>query len=313
MAFNPVHHPVKRRRFLSSNLRAGVLGVAGAANLSSLLAGCTLAPDQDHTEADAPRAMPMTRKVRTAWVFSSGGPRGFVHVGVLKALAELGHTPDLLVGASVGAVVAVIYGSGKSAGEIEQLALDLQPMSLGRYAMGGSERLSGSAIASLVRREINDKPLERMSIPVVCVAARRTDSQIVGFNAGDAGVAVQASCAIEGQFTPVRIRGEQFVDPDLHQPLPVRLARQLGAERVLAVDASAHESSAPVGAEWFRAIDLRKRALTEPDAQSANLTLHPDFGYYVNLSREFRQRAIAAGYRATMAAAAKLALLHVST
>ena len=85
------------------------------------------------------------------------------------------------------------------------------------------------------------------------------------------------------------------------------------AERVLAIDASAHESRAPAGAEWFRAIDLRKRALTEPDAQSANLTLHPDFGYYVNLSREFRQRAIAAGYRTTMAAAAQLAVLHAST
>ena len=304
---------MKRRKFIHSNLWTGLAGVAGATGFSSLLSGCTLAPDQDHAEADAPRAMPLTRMVRTAWVFSSGGPRGFVHVGVLKALAELGHAPDLLVGASVGAVAAVLYGCGKSASEIEQLALDLQPMSLGRYAIGSSERLSGSAIASLVRREINDKPLEQMSIPVVCVAARRTDSQIFGFNMGDAGVAVQASCAIEGQFTPVRIRGEQFVDPDLHQPLPVRLARQLGALRVLAIDASAHESRAPAGAEWFRAIDLRKRALTEPDAQSANLTLHPDFGYYVNLSREFRQRAIAAGYRATMAAAPQLAILHAST
>ena len=309
----PIHHSVKRRNFLSSNLRAGLVGVVGATSLSGLLAGCTLAPDQDHTESDSPRAMPLTRKVRTAWVFSSGGPRGFVHVGVIKALAELGHTPDLLVGASVGAVVSVMLACGKTAGDIEQLALDLQPMSLGRWAIGSNERLSGSAVASMVRREVNDKPLERMSIPVVCVAARRADSQIVGFNAGDAGVAVQASCAIEGQFTPVRIRGEQFVDPDLHQPLPVRLARQLGAQRVLAIDASAHESRAPAGAEWFRAIDLRKRALTEPDAQSANLTLHPDFGYYVNLSREFRQRAIAAGYRTTMAAAAQLAVLHAST
>ena len=132
----------------------------------------------------------------------------------------------------------------------------------------------------------------------------------MGFNTGDAGLAVQASCAIEGQFTPVRIRGEQFVDPDLHQPLPVRLARQMGAQRVLAIDASAHEDKAPATAAYFRTVDLRKRALTEPDARAADLTLHPDFGYYVSLSREFRQRAIEAGYRTTMAAANKLAALH---
>ena len=260
--------------------------------------------------ANSPRAMPLTRPVRTAWVFSSGGPRGFVHVGVLKALAELGHSPDLLVGASIGALVAVVYASGKSAATIEKIALELQPVGLGRLAMGADERFSGSAIADLVRSEIGGVQLERLRIPVVCAAARRSDSSLIGFNVGDAGLAVQASCAIEGQFAPVRIRGDQYVDPDLYQPLPVRLAHQLGATRVLAIDASAHEDKAPPGTERYRAGDLRKRALTEPDARAADITLHPEFGYYVNLSREFRERAISAGYRSTMAAAAKIAALH---
>lgn len=60
---------------------------------------------------DAPRAIPIARPVRTAWVFSSGGSRGFVHVGVLKALVELGVKPDMVVGASVGSLVAVVYAS----------------------------------------------------------------------------------------------------------------------------------------------------------------------------------------------------------
>ena len=295
---------LNRRNFVLDNLRLGV----GA--LALPLAACTLAPDENHDSADAPSAKPFGRSFRTAWVFSSGGPRGFVHVGVIKALAELGHKPDLLVGASIGAVLAVVYACGRSAGEIEQMALDLQPMGMGRIAIGGAERLSGAGIAALVNREVNGMVLDRMPTPVVCVATRRSDSLLVGFNAGDAGIAAQASCAIEGQFTPVRIRGEHFVDPDLHRPLPVRLARQMGAMRVLAIDASAHENTAPSSASHFREGDLRKRALTEPDARSADLTLHPEFGYYVNLSREFRQRAIEAGYRTTMAAANRLAALH---
>ncbi len=64
--------------------RRTCLGAAAAT-----LAGCTLAPDADHDGADAPRASRCARPPRTAWVFSSGGPRGFVHVGVLKALDEL--------------------------------------------------------------------------------------------------------------------------------------------------------------------------------------------------------------------------------
>ena len=300
--------PLKRRTFLADNLRWGMVGLGSG--LGATLGGCTLSPDEDHNGASAPQYKPFSRSFRTAWVFSSGGPRGFVHVGVIKALAELGHKPDLLVGASVGAVTAVVYACGKSAGEIEQMALDLQAISLGRIALGANERLSGAAISALIQREVGGKTLDQMPTPVVCVAARRSDSALVGFNVGDAGIATQASCAIEGQFTAVRIRGEHFVDPDLHQPLPVRLARQMGAQRVIAIDASAHEDKAPASASYFRTLDLRKRALTEPDARAADLTLHPDFGYYVSLSREFRMRAIEAGYRTTMAAARRLEALH---
>ena len=290
--------------------RRTLVSAATASLGAGLLQGCTLSPDEDNAGPDAPRAMPLSRPVRTAWVFSSGGPRGFVHVGVVKALSELGLVPDLLVGASIGAAVAVMVACGKSARDIEQFALELKPLSLGRIAIGSSARLSGSAISDMVRSEVSGLLLERMHTPVVCAAARMSDGRLIGFNAGDAGLAVQASCAIEGQFNPVRIRGEQYVDADQYQPLPVRLARQLGAVRVLAVDASAHEGRAPAGTERYRVGDLRKRALTEPDARAADVTLHPEFGYYVNLSREFRETAIAAGYRTTIAAAKQLAALH---
>lgn len=292
------------------NRRALLWAGMGVCTGAGVLGGCTLSPDYDHAGPDAPRVLPLARPVRTAWVFSSGGPRGFVHVGVLKGLNELGLVPDLLVGASIGAAVAVMAACGKSARDIEQLALELKPLSLGRVAIGGGARLSGSAISELVRSEVSGLMLERMGTPVVCVASRMSDGRLMGFNAGDAGLAVQASCAIEGQFTPVRILGEQYVDPDLHQPLPVRLARQLGATRILAVDASAHEERAPAGSERWRPGDLRKRALTAPDARAADVTLHPEFGYYVNLSREFRETAINAGYRATLAAARQLTALH---
>ena len=84
----------------------------------------------------------------------------------------------------------------------------------------------------------------------------------------------------------------------------------LGAKRVLAVDASAHVERAPSGAERYRDGDLRKRALVQPDARLADVLLHPDFGYWVSFSRDFRERAIGAGYRATMEQAARLQKLH---
>ncbi len=280
------------------------------AGSAAALTGCTFAHDQDHNGSDAPREQRLPGPVRIAWVFSSGGPRGFVHVGVLKALEQLGLAPNLIVGASVGAMVGSLYAAGLRAAQLEALALELQPTDLARLAMGSGERLSGVAIADLVRRQSPVPLLERMPVFMACVAARRTDSAVVAFTAGDVGVAVQASSAIEGQFTPVRIRGQQYLDADWVAPLPVRVARALGAQRVLAADASAHTEQAPPGAGRFRESDLRKKTLVDVDARLADLVLKPDFGYWVSLTREFRERAIEAGYRSTLAQAAALRALH---
>ncbi len=287
--------------------RRRLLGGAGALVLAS---GCTINPDADHAGPDAPSSGPLPSVPRIAWVFSSGGPRGFVHVGVLKALHELALAPDLIVGASIGAVVGLLCAAGMPAPEIVALALDLQPTRLARLALTGNEPLSGAAVRELVRERVRERLLERLPTPMVCVAQRLADGAVVGFNRGDAGLAVQAAAAIVGQFTPVRIRGQRYADADQRMPLPVRLARALGATRVFAVDASAHEGRAPPGAERYREGDLRKRALTQPDAALADLLLQPDFGYWVSLSREFRERAIEAGYRATLADAPRLRALH---
>ncbi len=277
---------------------------------AATLAGCAISPDRNHDDADAPWAAPLRRPVRTAWVLSSGGPRGFTHVGVLKALEELGLAPDLIVGASVGAMVGSLCASGMTAAQVERIALEVQPMGLARLALGQAENLNGAPIAELVRRHALVPRLEQMPQAMACVATRRSDHKAIAFTAGDAGLAVQASAAIEGRFTPVRIKGEQYVDPDWSTPLPVRIARALGAQRVLAVDATVHLDSAPAAAERFRVMDLRKKALIELDAVHADLVLKPDFGYWVNLSTEFRQRAIDAGYRATLAQASALRGLH---
>lgn len=283
--------------------------LAGAA--AAWLAGCG-STEGDHDGPDTPTAAPLPGTPSTAWVFSSGGPRGFVHVGVLKGLAELGVQPDLIVGASAGALVGVLWAAGRSAADIEALALGVQPWQLAGLGWGGLKALNGAPLARWVREQAGSTLLQALRLPAVCVAERLDGSGAVGLSRGDLGLAVQAACAIEGRFAPVRLRGILHADADLHLPLPVRLARQLGARRVLAVDASAHEDRAPEGALRFREGDLRKRALTQPDAASADVLLHPDFGYWVNLSRDFRERCIAAGYRDTLAAADRIRALHAA-
>jgi NTE family protein len=280
------------------------------------LAGCTISADHDHHGSDAPGSTKLARTPRVAWVLSSGGPRGFVHVGVLKALHELGLKPDLIVGASAGAVVGSLFAARMPMALLERKAVELPAWKLARVNLVGDERLSGAALADMVREMVQEhagtSALERLPTTMVCAAQRLADGVVVGFNRGDVGLAVQASAAIEGQFAPVRIRGQRYADADLRMPLPVRLARALGATRVLAVDASAHEDKAPPGTERWSEGDLRKRALTAPDARLADVLLHPDIGYYASITREYRERVIEAGYRATMAQAARLRAMHAA-
>ncbi|GCL63304.1 patatin-like phospholipase family protein [Pseudaquabacterium pictum] len=295
---------------MSGPTRRGWLGAASALGAATLLPGCALQPDQDHTGPDAPEAGPLARTPRVAWIFSSGGPRGFVHVGVVKALHQLGLRPDLIVGASAGALVGTLCAAGVPAEAIERAALGLQPWELVRWAPGSQQRLAATGLASWVQQAVGGRPLQALPTPVLCAVQRLRDGAVLGFNRGHAGLAVQASAAIEGQFTPVTIRGEAFADADLRMPLPVRLARAAGATRVLAVDASAHEDRAPAGAQRYRESDLRKRALTAPDAALADVLLHPEFGYWVSMTEAFRRRAIDAGHAATLAAAPALRALH---
>lgn len=293
---------MRRRQLLAPLLVAPLLGVAGCDGLQ----------DTDHTGPDAPVASALARATPTAWVLSSGGPRGFAHVGVLKALHEIGLRPDLVVGASIGSMVGCLFALGMPLPEIERLAMEFSMLTVVRprwWPAGGSEKLSGEGIVGFINEQMNHRKLDQLATPMAVVAMQQATRQLVAFTAGDAGVAVQASCAIEGTLAPVRIRGQPYVDPDLGAPMPVRLARALGAQRVLAVDVSAHEHKAPQGSERFRAGDLRKRALTEPDTRAATFTLHPEFSYYVSMSQEFRCDVIRAGYEQTLAQATSLQAL----
>lgn len=293
---------ITRRRVL---IASGITVASAAAGM----VGCAITAGMNHDGVDAPSFVAPNRRFQRALVLSSGGPRGFVHVGVLKALAELQWKPDLVVGSSVGALVGALYAAGVPVSEIERMAVELGPTDLVRINPMGAEKLSGSPLADFVNTQVRGRRMEQLGTAFVATAVKQIPRSLVAFNTGDVGLAVQASAAIEGRFTPVTIRGQAHVDADLMQPLPVRLAKSLGAVKVLAVDASAHEHEAPAEAASYRESDLRKRALTQPDAIAADLCIHPKFGYWVSLSKAFRERSIAAGYRDTMAMAAQIALL----
>ena len=118
---------------------------------------------------------------------------------------------------------------------------------------------------------------------------------------------MRASSATPGQFAPVRILGTEYHDGDEAEPVPIRVARDLGAEVVIAVDVSAHVSAIPPSApaEWAVRDRMRARKV-QAQAMYADVVIHPDLGYYASISEAYRRMCIQRGADAARAALPKI-------
>jgi NTE family protein len=208
------------------------------------LAGCATAPKPP---VETPVAPVPVAKVppRIGLALGGGAARGFAHVGVLQVLEEAGIKPDLVVGTSAGSLVAALYASGRNAQQLQQVATAMDEAAFADWTLPLFNRgvLRGEALARYVNTQVNHRLIENMAVPLGIVATDLNTGQGVLFRRGDTGTAVRASSAVPAVFLPVKIGTQEYVDGGLVSPVPVRYARQMGAEVVLAVDIS----SAPEG------------------------------------------------------------------
>ncbi len=167
---------------------------------------------------------------------SGGGVRGAAHVGVLRILEREGIRPDCVVGVSAGSIVGAGYCAGMSVAKMEEIALNLQWSKLGRIVRPRLGFFDSQRLESYVTELIGDLQFAELSIPFAAVAADILTGQLVILREGSVAQAVRASCALPGIFTPVE-RGDQLlVDGGVINNLPVSVAREMGADYVIAVD-----------------------------------------------------------------------------
>lgn len=272
-----------------------------------LLVSCAPIP-LDYREADAPEFSSFdseaARPPRLALVLGSGGPRGFAHIGVIKVLEAHGIAPDLVVGSSSGAFVGVLYAAGYGAAELERRAMALRRADVLDISLVGGGKVIGQALQDYVNEALGGRRLEQLASPLAVVATRNGGGERTVFNRGNAGVAVRASSAVPDTFLPVRINGVEFVDGDVASPLPVRLARELGAARVIAVDVAQNVERAPAplwAPDWWTEQAVARRRLIEAEAPLADVVIEPPLPYLTAFGTDYRAMAIATGERAALA------------
>jgi NTE family protein len=211
--------------------------------LASLLAACSTPPQAPSAPVPAPKPPETVQKraPKIGLALGGGAARGFAHVGVIQVLEEAGIQVDYLAGTSAGSLVAAIYASGKRGAALQEVALGMDEAAITDWTLPFFSRgvLRGEALARYVKEQTGGKALEDMRPSLGIVATDLASGQGVLFQRGDLSSAVRASSAVPSVFLPVRINGRDYVDGGLVSPVPVRYARQMGAELVIAVDISA--------------------------------------------------------------------------
>lgn len=180
----------------------------------------------------------MTPKIGLA--LGSGSARGWAHIGVIRALREEGIAPDLICGASVGALV----GAAAATGELDKLESWLRQLDwkkvLGFFDVGFNGGLiKGDKLIAFWSEHFIDRDFSLLATPFACVATDLASGHEVWLREGSVADAVRASIALPGLFSPHQHQGRLLVDGGLVNPVPVSLCRALGADIVIAVDLSA--------------------------------------------------------------------------
>jgi NTE family protein len=181
--------------------------------------------------------MSAPHKPRVGLALGSGSARGWAHIGVIRALDKAGVRPDLVCGTSIGALVGAAYALG-ALDHLESWALQLgigDVIGFMDVSLSGG-LLKGDRLIEFFRDNVPDRPIEELGLPFAAVATSLHTGAETWLRHGSTFNAVRASIALPGLFTPVRWEESWLVDGGLVNPVPVSLARAMGADIVIGVD-----------------------------------------------------------------------------
>ena len=256
-----------------------------------------------------PPAPPPPRLPRIGLALGGGAARGFAHIGVIQVLEESGIKPQLVVGTSAGSLVAALYAAGMSGAELGMLAVGMDESALTDWSFPGRGVIRGDALARYVREQTGGRTIEQFKLPLGIVATDLDSGQAILFQRGDPGTAVRASSAVPAVFQPVKIGEREYVDGGLVSPVPVRFARQMGAELVLAVDISSPPEGQATGDAMrmlLQTFAIMGKSINAFELRDADVVLRPRLAGIGGADFGARQRAILAGREAALAGLVEL-------
>lgn len=250
---------------------------------------------------------PPKRPAKLGLALGGGAARGFAHVGVIQVLEEAGIAPAMVVGTSAGSLVAAFYASGKNGLQLQRVAETMDEAALTDWTVPLLSRgmMRGEGLARYVSAQTGGRRIEDLPLPLGIVATDLHSGQGILFQRGDIATAVRASSAVPAVFEPVRVAGRDYVDGGLVSPVPVRYARQMGADVVLAVDISSAPESNKANdmlQVLLQTFTIMGKSINALELKEADVVIRPALGGVGSAAFSERRRSIEAGRAAMLQA-----------
>ena len=237
-----------------------------------------------------------------ALVLGGGSARGFSHIGLIRALEENGIPVDMIVGTSMGSIVAGLYAGGYSVENMTELVTKLQFGSLLDIPMplaGGIVDTTG--IEHYLDILLDGKTFEEMPIPFRAVVVNLGTGKELALSEGKVSKGIQASMSIPGMFVPVQIGDQYYVDGGLKNQVPANVAADLGADVIIAVSLEKDHQDP----DYRRIMDNLRMSLTAMiegynvfNTAMADVLIVPDVGLDSSMDYQRGSYFIQQGYEA---------------
>jgi NTE family protein len=270
-----------------------------------MLSGCATSPGG--MDASIPNVQPAPKPPapKIALVLGGGAVRGFAHIGVIKTLEAHGIVPDMVVGTSAGSVVGSLYAGGYSGFELQKIAFQLEQDSVGDWVLPDRGFIKGEMLQNFINKALQNRPIERLNKPFAAVTTELQTGEMAVFRRGNTGMAVRASSSIPGVFQPVSIGGKEYVDGGLVSPVPVRAARGMGADVVIAVDISGKPKNVRLNDTidiFLQAFSIMGQTIGRYELAEADVVIRPQTGTIGATEFDQKHLAIMEGEKAALAA-----------
>ncbi|MBR2908783.1 MAG: patatin-like phospholipase family protein [Clostridia bacterium] len=216
--------------------------------------------------------------------FGGGGARGVGHIGVVKALEELGIKADMVAGTSAGSMVASLYATGYTSSQMIEELKKLRPKDIRDSKV--IWKPSNSENIEQVMKNIFGKDLmfSELQIPLTIVAVDIKTGDEADITSGSVAKASSGSCAVPGIFSPVVYEDMHLVDGGLHNTVPADVVRFMGADKVIAVEVNRARGN---GTDSLKTLDVLKTSLgimmqanVSPKLEYADLIIKPNLESY---------------------------------